>query len=80
MGYRPKLTLTIADAFFNMPNALIMGVGMISVYLAILKFWRERCVWAPQYLSAGTLMGPKVSYSVLKWIWLCSFIDLLLMQ
>jgi hypothetical protein len=28
------------------------------------KFWRERWVWAPQKLSAGTSMGPKVSVSV----------------
>ena len=28
------------------------------------KFWIERWVWAPQSLSAGTSMGPKVSVSV----------------
>lgn len=31
----------------------------------ILKFSRERSVWAPQYLSAGTWISPKASLSVL---------------
>src|ERR1700755_832091 len=34
----------------------------------ILKLLRERCVCAPQYLSAGTCTSPMVSCSVLKLI------------
>lgn len=66
----------MADAFFNMPNAWMIGIGMISVYLAMLKFCNDRCVCAPQYLSAGTCMGPNVSYSTLKLDCLSSLIDI----
>ena len=38
------------------------GSGMRSPPIG--KFWIERCVCAPQYRSAGTSMGPKVSVSV----------------
>src|SRR5690606_3687179 len=30
----------------------------------ILKLFRERSVWAPQYLSAGTFTSPMVSFSI----------------
>ena len=38
------------------------GRGIFSS--PILKLLKERCAWAPQYLSASTSIGPKVSVSV----------------
>ena len=54
--------LALAAAIFTMPSARISGKGMVS--LPILKLPSERCVWAPQYLSACTSKGPKLSVSV----------------
>src|SRR5262245_55637967 len=54
--------LASADAFLTTPKAWISASGMRSPL--ILKFSRLRCVCAPQYLSAGTWIGPKVSVSV----------------
>jgi hypothetical protein len=56
--------LTVAAAPFRMPKAFTIGGGMRSCGWLILKFSRERSVWAPQYLSAGTLISPKASLSV----------------
>ena len=43
----------------------MIAEGIISVSLAMLKFYIDLCVCAPQYLSAWTLIGPKVSDSSL---------------
>ena len=45
---------------------LIIGSGIVSP--PILKLPSERCVCAPQYLSAGTSKGPKLSVSVRDWV------------
>lgn len=59
--------MTLAAHFFRIPNALIIGIGIRSVSIAILKFCLDLWVWAPQYLSVGTKMGPKLScYSLIK--------------
>ena len=57
--------LTVAAAPFRIPNALTIGGGIRSCGWLILKFSRERSVWAPQYLSAGTWTSPKASVSAL---------------
>lgn len=56
---------TVAAAPLRIPNALITGGGMRSWGWLMRKFSRERSVWAPQYLSAGTWISPKASLSVL---------------
>jgi len=43
-------------------SARISGSGMRSSPMR--KFSSERCVCAPQYLSAGTSIGPNVSVSM----------------
>ena len=62
---RPNYLLAFAAAFFKAPNALITGIGILSRSPPILKFISDLWVYAPQYLSAGTSNGPKVSFSVL---------------
>ena len=59
---RPSSMLASAAARLTMPSARITGFGCFSQ--PILKFWIERWVCAPQYRSAGTSIGPKVSVSV----------------
>lgn len=56
--------LTVAAAPFRMPNARTTGGGIRSCGWLILKFSNDRSVCAPQYLFAGTWMGPKASDSV----------------
>ena len=51
-----------AAARLTMPSARTSGLGIFSS--PILKLPSERCACAPQYLSASTSMGPKVSVSV----------------
>ncbi len=53
--------MTFAAHFFKIPNAWIIGSGILSVSLAISKFCIDLWVWAAQSLSEGTLIGPKVS-------------------
>ena len=54
--------LVSAAARFTMPSARTIGAGWRSQ--PILKFASERSACAPQYLSAATSIGPKVSVSV----------------
>ena len=54
--------LVSAAAFLTMPKARMTGRPKRCP--PILKFWRERCVWAPQYLSAGTSTWPMLSDSM----------------
>lgn len=61
----PNCMLTVAAAPFKMPKALTMGGGMRSWGWLILKFDKDLCVWAPQYLSAGTCTSPNASVSAL---------------
>ena len=42
----PRSRLTTAAAFLRMPNARIIGRANRSG--PILKWWSDRCVWAPQ--------------------------------
>ena len=53
---------TCAAARFTWASALMSAKGIFSV--PILKFVSERCVCAPHSLSAGTSMGPKMSFSM----------------
>src|SRR6056297_680940 len=62
-GSRSPLTLlACAQAFLITPSARTMATGCFSHPMG--KFMIERCVCAPQYLSAGTSSGPKLSVSV----------------
>ena len=54
--------LTCAAARFTCASALTSCGGIFS--LPILKFVSERCVCAPQSRSAGTSIGPNVSFSM----------------
>ena len=54
--------LVSADARLTMPSARTMANGCFSQ--PILKLPSERSACAPQYLSAPTSIGPKVSVSV----------------
>ena len=56
---------TVAAAPFKMPKALTIGGGMRSWGWLMRKLDKDRSVWAPQYLSAGTWISPKASLSVL---------------
>src|SRR4051812_22211950 len=58
----PSAMLVSAAARLTIPSARTMGRGCFST--PILKLASERWAWAPQYLSAGTSMGPNVSVSV----------------
>ena len=60
----PRATLLIVAAFFWIAKANISSFGILSKPIS--KFSRLLCVWAPQYLSSGTLTLPKVSFSILK--------------
>ena len=40
----------------------MIGLGILSVYLAMSKFCKDLCVWAPHKRSAGTFIGPNVSF------------------
>ena len=65
LGLRvPIFLLTIAADNFTIPRALTRGIGIFST--PILKFLRDLCVWAPQYLLLSTLIGPKASDSCLS--------------
>jgi len=55
----------LAEHFFKIAKALIKGIGIFSVSPPMSKFFKDLWVCAPQYLSAGTLIGPKVSDSSL---------------
>ena len=65
-GFNAYCLFTIAALFLSMPNALITGNGILSVSLAISKFYIDLYVYAPHNLSALTLIGPNVSDSSLK--------------
>ncbi len=58
----PRSRFTEADAPFRIPNARIKGLGIVSVPMS--KWCSDRCVWAPQYRSAGTSMSPMLSLSI----------------
>ena len=58
----PSSRFAHAAAFFVIPSARIISRG--NVCPPILKFWRERWVWAPHRASVGTSIGPKESDSV----------------
>src|SRR5262249_18427967 len=63
MGSRwPSAMLVSAAARLTIPRARTIGSGCFSP--PILKLASERWDWAPQYLSAGTSIGPNVSVSV----------------
>ena len=51
-----------AVAFFRMAYAVIISLGMRS--FPMLKCSNERCVCAPQSLSAGTFTSPRLSVSI----------------
>jgi hypothetical protein len=55
--------LVCAAARLTMPSARTIESGWVSQ--PILKLPSERCACAPQYLSAATSIGPKLSVSVL---------------
>jgi hypothetical protein len=52
---------TSAAARLTMPSARTIDLGCFSQ--PILKLPSERCACAPQYLSAATSTGPKLSVS-----------------
>ncbi len=53
---------TSAQAFLITPSARMIGTGWRSQPIG--KLMIDRWVCAPQYLSAGTSNGPKLSVSV----------------
>ena len=57
--------LAIAAAFFRIPKAWIISDGIVSIPTPIWKFSMLLCVCAPQSLSAGTLISPIESCSIL---------------
>ncbi len=54
--------MTSTAAFFTVARAWMSARGMRSP--EIRKCWSERWVCAPHSRSAGTSMGPKVSFSI----------------
>ena len=56
--------------YFNITNGISKG----TLILPILKYFKERSVCAPHYLSAGTLILPKLSDSILDAISVLSYI------
>src|SRR5699024_3943062 len=62
-GNFPNSLLTIAAAFFKCANATMTSIGIFS--LPTVRFWRLLSVLAAQNLSAGTLISPIVSCSIL---------------
>ena len=73
----PSSWLVWAAAFFKYANPLITSSG---IYCSpILKLFLDLSVCAPQYLFAGTLTSPMVSFSNLYSIFLClSFTKMIL--
>src|SRR4051812_33336287 len=59
---RPSSRFALAAAFLTLASAWTTGSGMRS--LEIRKKRRLRSVWAPHSRSAGTSIGPKLSFSV----------------
>src|SRR5258708_679336 len=59
---RLRSRLTCAASSFTSASALISAGAIFSV--EILKCCSDRCVCAPHSSSAGTSMGPKVSFSL----------------
>ena len=60
---KPKLWLAKTLAFFCCPKATIISSGILL--FPILKFSKERWVWAPQSLLVSISLTPKLSDSVL---------------
>ena len=58
----PRAQLAAAQAALRWAKARMRSAGIFSVPMG--KFSRLRWVWAPQYLSAGTLTSPMVSCSM----------------
>src|SRR5690606_7128213 len=58
----PCAMFTMAQAFLITPSARMTGTGWRSQPMG--KLMIDRWVCAPQYLSAGTSSGPKLSVSV----------------
>src|SRR6056300_141267 len=58
----PWATFAMAQAFLITPSARMIATGWRSHPIG--KFIMDRCVCAPQYLSAGTSSGPKLSVSI----------------
>src|SRR5450432_1816129 len=58
----PRSLFASAAAFFTIPKARM--TGRPKRWPPILKFWRLRCVCAPQYLSAPTSIWPMLSDSM----------------
>src|SRR6266478_617119 len=59
---RPPEWFAFAAAFFSVAYAVIISRGIRSC--PMLKCSSERCVWAPQSLSAGTSTSPRLSNSL----------------
>ena len=59
-------------ALFTCASASMISCGWRSPLMR--KFYSERCVCAPQSRSAGTSMGPKVSFSWRVAVMRCSFV------
>ncbi len=58
----PSSWFTSAAAFLSTAIDRITASGMRSVPME--KWWSDRWVWAPQYRSLGTSIGPMLSVSV----------------
>ena len=63
LSSKPNSAFTFATDCFTIPSAQIISLGNRSP--PILKFSNDRCVCAPQYLSAGTSISPILSFSIL---------------
>ena len=59
----PRFWLANTAAFFCMPRAIMISLGILS--FEILKFSNERCVWAPHIFLESIFFIPKLSDSVL---------------
>ena len=62
-GSLPSERFTAAAARLTWARAATSSGAMRSVEMW--KWWSERWVWAPQRWSAGTSIGPKLSFSIL---------------
>ena len=62
-GSSPSSALASAVDFFSVPRARIIVRPQTKVSRPMSKLPRERWVWAPQYLSAGTSTVPMLSFS-----------------
>src|SRR5690606_37639444 len=68
-GSRPESSaLSLAPSFLSSASPRMTSSGTFS--LEISKYWRLRWVCAAHSLSAGTSMGPMVSFSVRGLLWL----------